>query len=75
MPKPTVRIPESIVTDRRDVKYRNALTTNRLQGQACKQVVEGAEGGGEELLKDSRGGGERFGDGFVVGDDLLVVGD
>jgi len=40
VPKAMVRIPESIVADRRDVKYRYALTTNRLQGQAAKQVLE-----------------------------------
>lgn len=40
VPKPTVRIPESIVADRRDVKYRNALTTNRLQGPEGENVVE-----------------------------------
>lgn len=40
VPKPTVRIPESIVADRRDVKYRCALTTNRLEGPEAEKVVE-----------------------------------
>jgi hypothetical protein len=40
VPKPTVRIPENIVADRHDVRYRHALTTARLQGQDSSRVVE-----------------------------------
>jgi len=40
VPRPTVTVPDRIVADRYDVKYRRALTTDRLEGKDSKRVIE-----------------------------------
>ncbi len=40
VPRPTVTIPDTILVDRYDVKYRRALTTDRLEGRDSKHVIE-----------------------------------
>jgi len=40
VPAPTVTVPEAIVVDLHDVKYRNALTTAHLEGKDSQNVIE-----------------------------------
>jgi hypothetical protein len=40
VPKPTVTIPDAIVVDRHDVKYRSARATAHLKGEDSKRVIE-----------------------------------
>jgi len=40
VPDPTVTVPEEIVADRHDVRYRHALVQSRLEGKGGRRVVE-----------------------------------
>jgi len=40
VPTPTVTVPDDIIVDRHDVRYRNAYTTDHLEGGKVDHVVE-----------------------------------